>query len=338
MKKSIIYPNLTLRILIAAIASFYILFHGRSLDIKVFASPLFYVAFTVSWVIAVLMVEWVNYVTKSLDKYNNWFSFPVKRMRKQLIFGIFVPLLIDFCLISIYFYFLGTNIFENGFIKHDFPVIVLFVFILNFFYATFYLYKYGNQKSKSNFTENKMDYSVVDMSDAINDGAVSNVIAEEELKNVEDHGSATEMKQSGTIQFYTNEDKTNSYPHLKSFLASVCTEVDFYDVNIQDDLLYFYSYNKQVFMVNREGKEFLINTNLNLLEELFAEINFARINRSVVLNLETVAEDYETGTKRDTLSLVFFNNYLHLIEDRVEDFFIVTKNYIKPVTRMFDKF
>lgn len=146
MKKIILYPNRTFHILLSALAAFYILFHGRSWNIlNELRTSIFYITFTVSFVVTFLMTKWVHYFMIVLDKLYGWYDVPVKRISWEVLLGVIGPLLIDFVLLSIYFYFLGSNIFENGFIRHDFPVIVCFVLLLNTCYAVIYFYKVPNR-------------------------------------------------------------------------------------------------------------------------------------------------------------------------------------------------
>ncbi len=303
MRNQVTYLKRTPRIIIAALASFYILFHGRSFDIVgALKTPFFYIAFAVTFIVALVLVKWIHYTTLSLDKYNGWFVNPTKRLIKQVIIGIVIPLVFDFALLSIYFYFLGTNIFENGFIRYDFPVIICFIIMLNLFYAIIY-FKNSSQVSSSQH---------------INRQTGTNAAIESSAKIIHQEGL--------TI---------NNHSHLKTFLESVTSTLDVNALDIELDILYFYSFNKQVFIVTGNGGEFTINTNLNLIDNLFSEVSFARINRSVVLNLKTIVEGFENGEKRDTLSLIFFPRYNFLLKERNKDFFVVTKHYMTNVKDFF---
>lgn len=135
MKTPITFNNRMFKILISVVASIYITFHGR--EIRVLESlqkPLLYIAITVSFVITYIMVSIIDYTNRWLDKRYDWREETLKRSLAQLVMGISLPLMVDFVIISTYFYFLGTNVFDNGFLRHDFPVIVLFVVVVNMYY------------------------------------------------------------------------------------------------------------------------------------------------------------------------------------------------------------
>ena len=234
------------------------------------------------------MIGVVHFISNWLDNHLSWYTNTASRITMQLLFGVLVPLLIDFVLIATYFHYMGSNVFENGFMRHDFPVIMCFIIMLNLLYAIVY-FKNSSQVPSSLPTDQRTETSVV----------------------------------------------IEPTAKLRTFLASVSPDLDTDTLDITLDILYFYSFNKQVFMVTGNGREFIINTNLNLIDNLFSEVNFARINRSVVLNLGTTVEGFENGAKRDTLSFIFFPQYNFPLKVRNRDFFVVTKHYIKDVMDFF---
>jgi len=346
MKNSITYPNRTLRIIISATATLYILFHGRSLDFNAaIKSPIFYIAFIVSFFITLLMVKWVHYISKSLDKYNDWFSYPTKRTLKQILLGVLVPLLIDFSLLSAYFYFLGTNIFENGFFRHDFPVIVLFMFILNSYYALLYIYKInktsqessvGEDMSEQKLPDTEQNYNLVDISDHFNNVNNSQINADEKLELEDTPPTHQEYitESSGAAEPLPVEiEKTTIIKN--DFLNIICPNT-VTDLPFEDFALFFYADDRDVFMVNHKGDEILVSSSLNQLEHLLSESYFIRINRSFILNRKIIF-DFANGYKRDTLLLHFGNEYKPLIEKYGNDRFTVTKNYITYIKKYFDK-
>ncbi|MCY1662574.1 LytTR family transcriptional regulator DNA-binding domain-containing protein [Chryseobacterium sp. SL1] len=137
---SIHYNNRKLRIGAALAASVYIVLHGRiNLFFKAVISVGFYVAVTVSFIIALLLVYYVHSVTIWLDKILDWRNSPVKRSTLQLVLGVITPTFLDIFFISIYFSIIGQNILENGFFLIDLPIIISFLIILNLYYLIHYL-------------------------------------------------------------------------------------------------------------------------------------------------------------------------------------------------------
>ncbi|QRY55560.1 LytTR family DNA-binding domain-containing protein [Sphingobacterium siyangense] len=133
------YKNRKLRLVVSFLASFYMLVHGKPFDIgRALSSPGFYVVLAFSFFIAILLVEIVNKVSITLDKKYGWRSMYFARTALQIVFGIFFPALIDLGLVSIYFNILGEDIVDNGYFYIDFPVVVGFLIILNFYYCFHY--------------------------------------------------------------------------------------------------------------------------------------------------------------------------------------------------------
>lgn len=243
------YPNRKLRIVIAILASFYILFHGRSLDIiGSLQMPAFYGVFTVSFTVALLLVSIVHYVTIWFDEIYDWLNFPFRRFVAQLVCGVLLPLLVDFVILSIYFYFVGSNIFENGFIRHDFPVIVCFIVILNMFYTAFYMYQL--MKTKERFRENPASYSVVDLSDH---------------RRKDNRG-------------------TNDFDIL-----SIDNNGLMVNFKVSDDIVYFYREDRKMFAVTIDGKIYSFKMTIDELREKYDAVGLCQISRTVVVNCMMVS-------------------------------------------------
>lgn len=135
------YTSRRVRIGISLLASFYIIFHGRPFEIgRAVTSPKFYLALAVSFAVTILLVKIVHYMTLWLDHHVPWRNMTKERIMFQVLLCFVLPLLIDFVILSVYFYLGGTTIFESGFISHDLPLIACFVLLINFYYITLFLY------------------------------------------------------------------------------------------------------------------------------------------------------------------------------------------------------
>jgi len=298
METQLLYRNKGFRILAALVASYYILFHGRSPDfIGELKNPVFYIAFTVSFAIALLLVTWVHFVTTSLDARFDWHMAPKARLFRQFVFGILVPLVFDFTLMSVYFYFMGTSIFDNGFMRYDFPMIICFVVMLNLYYTIYYF-----------FLASKIEYE------------------REKLKAKGNTDSANIL--------VVNYEEDIEWEDKKKEVSGLFPEIED-GTCITDYALFFYASDKYVYMVNYKEEEILINWNLTRLTEVLAEVDFFRINRSVIINSALLC-DYMNGEKRDTLSLEFRSSYWSLIDRYGQQRFTVTKNYVPAIISYFD--
>lgn len=298
MKKSLVPNNSLFKICISAAAAFYIVFHGRKVNLlESLQTPIFYIALTVSFLVALLMVNIIDYAHRWLEERHDWLQESFKRSVAQFVLCVLLPLLVDFGLLSIYFYLLGTNIFESGFLKHDFPVIVLFILVVNFYYITVSL-----------FAEKEMTATLIDS--RLNQDNDTDVIRADEQ---------------------TGEVTVDKYVLL---LEILCPELQDENFNLKDDVLYFFRNSKHVLLVTSDGQEYPVNGNLSFLIDQFSEGEFIQINRSIIINSKII-KSYTGGVKRNTLNLQFVDEHKEIFMNDLEGRFDVTKNYISNITRLF---
>ncbi|HEV7380677.1 MAG TPA: LytTR family DNA-binding domain-containing protein, partial [Dyadobacter sp.] len=69
------------------------------------------------------------------------------------------------------------------------------------------------------------------------------------------------------------------------FLVRFADTIHFKNV---DEVAYFYADDKVVFLVSTDGKKYLIDNNLESLEEVLDPILFFRINRKVIARIESI--------------------------------------------------
>lgn len=75
------------------------------------------------------------------------------------------------------------------------------------------------------------------------------------------------------------------------FLAKVGQRLFFVDAN---EVAYFYADNKIVYLVDREGNRFILNSTIEKLETLLDPTNFFRINRKIIVHAGVI-EQVKTG-------------------------------------------
>jgi len=285
---SVKYNNKKFRITVAFAASVIIIIFGTRFDVyRALTTPGFYFVLAMSFVIALLLVQFVHYVTIRLDKDYDWRTKLPERIVAQLLFGVLIPLLIDMAVYYVYFAMIGQSIFENGYFHIDIPFIALLLLLLNFYYCLHYFVltdKYSLSRK---------------------------------LKSV---SPANGLPASGND---------------RQLLTVICPDLDD-SIRLETDVIYFYSINKQIFMVLSSGKELPVSSTLQILGKALNGVGFSQINRSVVLNLNTVLH-YKIGTKRDTLTIIFKDAYEPVFKQQNGDYFAVTKNYIKPFLKFLDQ-
>lgn len=86
------------------------------------------------------------------------------------------------------------------------------------------------------------------------------------------------VKLQSTIQMLTKKYKTR-------FLVRFGDTIHFKNV---EEVAYFYADDKLVYMVTDEGKKFLMDSNLETLEELLDPVLFFRVNRKVIAKIESI--------------------------------------------------
>jgi|GEM_PF-2571338 len=134
------------RILIATIASFFILFLGQPFHpVTAFSSPNFYLAFAVSFAIALLLMYMVHKATVILDRRAPWKASPSRRAVLQVMTGVFPAIIVDAVLIKIYYSILGKDMIARG--GHlDVIFVSLFIFGFNILYVAMYFWRQVTDK------------------------------------------------------------------------------------------------------------------------------------------------------------------------------------------------
>lgn len=142
------YRDTIARITISLIAAHFIVSFG--VDKSIFEFLLlgdYYRSLAGSALIAFALFSLVRLVTIRLDKKFDWFERPLERALMQLLIGVGLIAIVAFLLATFYFISYGINILKTVYLKYDFPVIVLFIVLLNLYYFAYYLVYYIKQKN-----------------------------------------------------------------------------------------------------------------------------------------------------------------------------------------------
>lgn len=134
------YSDLLIRIIVAILAAHFIVTFGED---KTFFEFLllgdYYKSVAGSAVIAFLLISVIRIITMRLDLKFGWNHVPIHRTVLQVLFGLVFASIIAFLLAAVYFRLYGINILTTVYLKYDFPVIVLFVLLINVYYFCYYL-------------------------------------------------------------------------------------------------------------------------------------------------------------------------------------------------------
>ena len=134
------YNDLLIRIVVSVIAAHFIVTFGEDKSFFEFLLLAdYYKSVLGSAVIALLLFSFVRQVTVRLDSQYGWNKAPLNRALLQGLFGLLLTAVVAFLLAAAYFRLYSINILTTVYLKYDFPVVVLFVFMLNIYYFTYYL-------------------------------------------------------------------------------------------------------------------------------------------------------------------------------------------------------
>lgn len=87
----------------------------------------------------------------------------------------------------------------------------------------------------------------------------------------------------------------NAPTYKQRFVVSYGDKIKLVDVN---DIAWFYSMNKSVFIQTNENKSFGIDTSLDQLEKDLNPEQFFRVNRKYILNIKCIADMYRLSKSR----------------------------------------
>lgn len=135
------YKTKGIRILAAFIGSCYIVLYGRTSEIwTALISPRFYLAFAVSFAVALFIVSIVHHSWIWLDIRYSWTEKTLKRIGLQIALGLALPLTVDLLCMTLYFGVIGQSILDNGFLDFDFLYVGCLVVALNIYYGFYHYY------------------------------------------------------------------------------------------------------------------------------------------------------------------------------------------------------
>jgi len=146
---SVSYRDLPVRIIVSLVAAHFIVSFG--IDKSFFEFLLladYYRSLAGSFAIAFTLFTLVRTVTLQLDRRFSWLEKSLQRALMQVLFGLVFIAVAAFLLAAVYFSFYGINILKTGYLKYDFPVICLFILLLNVYYFAYYLVQQLRRKDE----------------------------------------------------------------------------------------------------------------------------------------------------------------------------------------------
>lgn len=142
------YNDWFFRFILVLLVSVFVSTYGGDGMQDAFSDPAFYEEFAATFVFTALLAEWINFITRRLDKVYDWERKGVTRLVLQVSLGIVIPSVAEVFLAVMWFRMIGTDIRETNFIQYAFPLIVLLIAIFNMYYFTLYVYLQWKKKEK----------------------------------------------------------------------------------------------------------------------------------------------------------------------------------------------
>jgi len=134
------YKDNLLRIVLCILAAFLVAMYGTGAHfLDSLSNSPFYIKLLAALLIAGFFLEFVHWVTVTLDKVYDWKERPLARLALQFVLGVLLPGLIDFLFLSLYKWYFGlTSMHENPGSHSSFSAMVLPVFLFNLYYLFYY--------------------------------------------------------------------------------------------------------------------------------------------------------------------------------------------------------
>lgn len=92
-----------------------------------------------SIVMAFIIVTYIHYLVKALDRRYDWQRNPVERLLLQTCLGFILPALVDFLCAWPFINQGNVHILKSSFVTYDFQFVLMMLLILNLYYIGYYL-------------------------------------------------------------------------------------------------------------------------------------------------------------------------------------------------------
>ncbi len=322
------YNNCKLRIGAAFVSGLYMLIHATKFDVyRAITSPRFYFVLAISCVVALILIEYVHYMTKKLDHRYGWRSQLSTRIIWQTIYGIIIPGILDLFLIGIYFHFLGENILDNGYFQIDFPMVIIFLLILNGYYFIHYHLLTEERKVQRRVLELTQENHLGHDSGASKEPKRINV--NELSETVDDSTNTTENHH---IEKYSDENLLlyDNRDILRINYGGIMA-----GFHVDRDIIYFYRKDRKMFAVTIHGNTYPFKMNIDELLEKYNHLDLCQINRTVVVNCRMI-RGYASGEERGRYIIILKPPFRENISIENENHFKITKEYIESLKLRFE--
>lgn len=293
------YYTLPVRMLLSlAMAIFIVLYQAPVGPVEALISTDFYISVAGSFVIAFILISCVHVSTLQLDKLVSWQDSPLQRITLQALIGFFLPCVIAILLAAAYFFCYGIRILETDYLRIDFPLIVVMIFILNLAY---FQLSYGPQRKEHEHEH----YLIIEENDD------SDLLAASPTNG--DISRSGERSDNSLIIHY-NSRRIVLQP--------------------EKDVAFFICIGRNYFAKTMTGRNLPIDMTLKDAEVSFSGRDFIRINRKLIINRCIILSCHH-ASRANTFSIETLPE-IATPEEISQEIFTVTERWAEPFLSWYD--
>jgi hypothetical protein len=302
------YTGLYFRLLLSVIVAHIIVVYGETEPtLSMMLRKGYYIALLASAVIAFLLISYVHYTNRWLNRQLDWEHQQLQRGGYQLVLGLVVPGVLAFLMAAFYFWLNGLNILKTTYLRFDFQFIMLMLFCLNIYYYAVYQ-NTGWRKAKALLQEKEQEIS----------------------RKAEELAAVQKQQEPNATQ--RENDHPEGVPVIKEFFQ-VNTPIKVIPIRVEQ-ICYFFRKNGHNFLHTIAGDVYAIPETLKEVEERMVREQFFRINRQMIVSFSSCISFRPGKNKtievtlyppfnikhRDEGTLEGGSTYVTVSEDRVHDF------------------
>lgn len=226
---------------------------------EVILTPSYLRGFIASFVIALLIIQLIYFITVKLNKTYIWHEQPLLRFLWQVLLGFLTPAVAVFLLVALFFRIYSINVFHTEYISQDYPLVLLMLLCINLYYFGLHYFLLTAKHTE----EPPLEATVP--------------------PNVE--SVTTDMKPAPEKEIPMVE------PPYKETLI-ITTPLKTFPVRT-DDIAYIYRLSDSVFIrltsMDNSNESYQTNYSLKDLEEMLDPNKFFRINRQMIVHYQSVS-------------------------------------------------
>lgn len=255
--------DIILRFILAVVAAHFIVVNGTDYNLfTLLLIPGYYEEMGFSVCVALVLVEWISFVSRKLDVNYRWEQTLPERFLLQLLLGFFIPALFEFFMVALYFWILErSNVLDKPFMTAEFRIVLIMICFFNLYCTTRYFITLWKQ------AQAELD-------------AIKHKFFPEDYPGyvVHEDGTITDFIERGDGQ--PSPAKSTFLVHTLTRSFSVATE----------EIAYFYRERGHVFLRLFEGEDYLLAQSLDQIEKQLDKLYFFRVARHMIVNHKAIAD------------------------------------------------